>query len=116
MSLTGIQIILFILILLLFVRTVKRLREGSIRQAAFIGWTLLWVIGGAAVIFPDSTGRIAEIVGVGRGVDVVVYIAVVVLFFLLFKMYNRLNTMEGEITKLVRLLALHDNDEDEKKS
>lgn len=115
MSITGIQIILFVLIFLLLVRTILRFKEGAIRQTSFIGWTLLWVIGGVAVIYPDSTGRLAEIVGVGRGVDVVVYIAVVVLFYLIFKMYNRLNTVEGEITKLVRMLALHD-DGNEKKS
>ena len=117
MTLTGIQIILFVFIFLLLVRTILRFREGAIRQTAFLGWTLLWILGGAAVIYPDSTGKLAELLGVGRGVDVVVYISIVVLFFLLFKMYNRANTLEGEITKLVRALALHEDKEDnEKKS
>ena len=117
MPLSGIQLILFGLIFLLFIRTILRFREGVIRQAAFLGWTLLWIIGGVAVIYPDSTGRLAEIIGVGRGVDVVVYIAIVILFYLLFKMYNRTNTMEKEITKLVRTIALlKDSEKNEKKS
>lgn len=109
--LTGIQIILLLIIFLLFTRTVFRLRDGTIRQGSFLGWTILWVLGGIVVLYPDVTGKVAEIVGVGRGVDVVVYVAVLVLFYLLFKTYNRTIIMEKEITKLVRKVALKDDEE-----
>ena len=111
MALNGIQIVLVLVIVLLVIRTVKRLREKSMRFSAFVGWMLLWSLGGLAVLLPDITGRFAEVVGVGRGVDAVVYIAVLVLFYIVFKMYNKMVTMEKEITKLVTALALRDERE-----
>ena len=107
----GIQIILLAFIALLVVRTIRRFRDKTITQTSFIGWMLLWILGAGVIISPESTNRIADVVGVGRGVDVVVYVALVLIFYLLFRVHNRTITLEREITKLVRALALQEEDE-----
>lgn len=114
---TGIQIVLLFIIATLIIRTVKRHREGAMRTPVFAGWMGLWLVGVLVVLVPESTSRIAETLGVGRGVDAVVYVAMVVLFFLLFRLYGRTVAMEQEITTLVRKIALLEkNDDHEKKS
>jgi hypothetical protein len=57
-------------------------------------------------MFPDLTSRVAQAVGVGRGADVVVYLAVILLFYVIFRIYLRLDRMERDITVLVRRLAV----------
>jgi len=111
---TGIQVILLSFIALLIIRTFRRVHEGVVSDIGALGWMLIWIIGAGVVILPDSTSRLAEIVGVGRGVDVVVYVGMILVFFLIFKLYNRTVTMEQEITRLVRALALKDDHTDEK--
>lgn len=81
-----------------------------------MGWMLLWLLGAALVINPESANRIADIVGVGRGADVVVYVGLIFVFFLLFKLYNRTITIEQDITRIVRSLALKDEKDEHDKS
>jgi len=81
-----------------------------------MGWMLLWLLGAALVINPESANRIADILGVGRGADVVVYVGLIFVFFLLFKLYNRTITIERDITRIVRSLALLKDEKDDDKS
>jgi small membrane protein len=114
---SGIQIILLVAIALLVVRTIRRVKDKQITHAGFIGWMFIWVTGAIVVITPESTSRVADLVGVGRGVDVVVYIALILIFYLLFRLFNRTIAIEKDITKLVRALALKNiTPDDEEKS
>jgi hypothetical protein len=47
---------------------------------------------------------------VGRGVDLVIYISVLILFYLIFRTLVRLDKIEKDITKIVREVALKDQD------
>lgn len=110
----GIQIILLIGIGILAFRTVLRAKERQISSIAFVGWMFLWVVGAIIVAVPETTSKIADLVGVGRGVDVAVYLALVLIFYLLFKMYNRTLGLERDITRLVRALALKESEDEDR--
>jgi hypothetical protein len=43
--------------------------------------------------------------GVGRGIDVLVYLSIILLFYSNFKQTERIEKLEKEITKLVREIA-----------
>ena len=58
------------------------------------------------VIQPDLTSSLAKLFGVGRGADVVVYLALVGLFFMVFRLMVKIEKLEREITKVVRNKAL----------
>jgi hypothetical protein len=62
---------------------------------------------------PQTTDVVAQFFGVGRGADAVIYIALIGLFFLVFRMYVHIEAVEGEITQLVRKLALEDVKKDD---
>ena len=59
-----------------------------------------------AVLVPQQTDVIAQLVGVSRGADLLVYLSILVLFFLAFKILVRLEKIEKDITKIVRHVAL----------
>ncbi len=69
-------------------------------------WSLLWIAGAVLVLWPGVSSRLAAAVGVGRGVDLVVYIAILAIFYLLFRIIVRIERIEHSITDIVRKDAL----------
>jgi hypothetical protein len=101
-----IQIILVAAMALALVMTWRRALQEVIRVSEAIGWSLLWIAAAVVILLPSVTTRIAEIVGVGRGVDLVVYASVAGLFFLVFKLFIQHERLERKLTDLVRREAL----------
>ena len=87
-------------------RTMSRFREGALGRAALVSWSVFWVAVAVAVALPQSTSWFASFVGVGRGVDAAIYVSVVVLFYLMFRIFLRLEKIEHDITLVVREMGL----------
>ena len=58
------------------------------------------------ILLPESSSLIASVLGVGRGLDAVLSIAVVVLLYSIFRVVIKLEFLEHEITQIVRKIAL----------
>lgn len=81
-------------------------KSGQISAPRAIFWLLLWVAVIGAALWPKTTDLIAKYVGVGRGADLLVYLSILVIFFLMFRIIIRLEKIDREITKIVRKVAL----------
>ena len=99
---TRIQIVLILFVM--FAIATALLRGRKKRGGAL--WTGFWVLVGIIVLVPGVTTRIAEFLGVGRGADLVLYAGMVLVFYILFRGFVRIEAMEGTITKLVQHIAL----------
>lgn len=103
---TTIQIVLILFILFAISRVYLRAREKIISiQVAFF-WTLIWIGAFIIIVLPDTTTRLASYFGVGRGVDVIVYISLALLFYLVFRIFVMIEDIRHEITSLIRIIAL----------
>ena len=102
-----IKYLLILLIILIISRVVLRWREKSLSGLEFIFWLVFWVAAGVVALQPDWTGIIAERLGIGRGADLVVYLSLVAIFYLLFRIQIRQKKTEREITRVVRKIALN---------
>ena len=71
-------------------------------------WLIFWIIAVVAVWVPDFLTKIANILGIGRGADLVLYVSVVAVFYLIFKIYVRFEKIERNITKIVRKDSLEE--------
>ena len=69
-------------------------------------WSIFWLVGGAIVWWPNLTNIIATNLGIGRGADLIFYISIILLFYLIFKIYIKIEKIERNITKLTRKDAL----------
>lgn len=67
---------------------------------------LLLAAGAVAVVMPDLTSEVAQFVGVGRGTDLVTYIAIVAVMFVLLHYYSKFVELQHKITELTRELAI----------
>jgi hypothetical protein len=60
----------------------------------------------ALVIWPEMASGLAHLVGVGRGADLLMYISLMGIMFLLILIYSRLRELEAYITHLARDIAI----------
>ncbi len=97
-----IQIILVLFFFFALFKVFLRFRSGGLKGREAIGWFVFWILAIAVVINPNYTLILAKILGVGRGVDAIIYLAISLLFFLVFKIYIHLEKIDRQITKLVR--------------
>jgi small membrane protein len=67
---------------------------------------LLLGAGAVAVVFPDITQDAAQLVGVGRGADLVAYTAIVAVMFVLLHYYTKFVDLQRQLTQVTRELAI----------
>jgi len=103
---TAIQILLIIFILFAVSRVVLRAKEKVISSQVAFFWILIWLGALTIVMLPNTTSRLASYFGVGRGVDVIVYISLALLFYLVFRLFVMVEDVRQEITQLIRIIAL----------
>ena len=87
-----------------------RFRERVIPPRAALFWALVWILASIGIIHPATTTKLASFFGVGRGVDVIVYLAISVLFYLVFRIYVMIEDIRREITSLIRKIALEETE------
>ena len=109
-----IQLILLVAFGAAVAATWQRSRQRAISRVETALWTALWLAAAFVVVRPDYASRFASLVGVGRGADAVVYGAIVALFYLVFRVFIRLDKIERDITSLVRRDALAARDGERK--
>jgi len=75
----------------------------AFRRIAFLGLTLLVVL---AVLFPYVLNDIANSLGIGRGVDLVIYLVSIGFLFFSLSVYLEFGNISRRITLLTRHIAL----------
>lgn len=107
--LTTIQIFLLFFVLFALSRVILRIREKVLPAKTGFFWILIWLAALAGILLPATTTKIASLFGVGRGVDVIVYLSLALLFYLVFRIYVMIEDLRHEITYLVRQIVLQNS-------
>jgi hypothetical protein len=107
---SAIQILLVALAVLALSRVALRFRRGGMPLVHFGLWFLFWSAVIVVAVRPGTTSALASVLGVGRGADVVIYLALVLLFYLVFRLFGRIEELERQITRVVRAAALKELD------
>lgn len=104
------QIIVQIVIVLAVVTVSLALMRGgsnarylAIRRIMLILFTL---VAGFSVFFPTVLTALAQLLGIGRGTDLVLYALVVSVLVFMATTYQRFRHMETTLTKLSRRIAI----------
>jgi hypothetical protein len=101
-----IQLVAMVFLIFAFSRVWLRAREGSIGRGMFLFWILVWLLLLVVVVKPELSTQLARKLGIGRGVDVALYISIVTLFYLNFRSNVMIENLRHEITRLTRIIAL----------
>ena len=85
---------------ILYLRYFRSLLRDRLFAVAVLG------VGVLAIIFPDWTTRLAKLVGVGRGADLISYIFFILCLFGFVAVHGRMVALERSLTLLVRHTAV----------
>ena len=95
--------VLLIAALVLFMFYIFRLRTAFLDRLVYV---LCAIVGLIFVIDPPFSTQIANLLGIGRGADLLFYLFIIASLFYAVETRSRLRRMEQQITKLVRQVAM----------
>lgn len=95
--------IVLIIALILFIVYVYRLRSVLLERFIYLACALVGLV---LVIAPDFSTRIANLLGIGRGADLLVYLFIIAGLFYAVSLRARIKRHEQMLTDLVRQMAL----------
>lgn len=90
-------------------------KKNVIKTYGFLFWSLVWLSTIAVALYPNMLQIIASAFEIQRSIDALIYLSIVVLFYLIFKLYLRFDDLERESTKIVRMIALAEAEKETKK-
>lgn len=105
------QIILLLVSLIGIALGFYRYKNDSFSNSVFALWTIVWIIIIIVTLFPTLTTQFANFFGLGRGLDSVYIVSILFLFYIVFKLYNKIEQQKKRINELVSQLTLKDNED-----
>jgi small membrane protein len=105
-SFLPIRIIFFILLLWPISRVWLKFKDGGVKIGMFVFWVGVWSVGVFSLFFPGFLTYLASVLGIGRGIDLVMYIAIAVVFYLVFRTNVIIEDIRNDISKIVREIAI----------
>lgn len=89
--------------LVVMLRATGSARQMAIRRIALLCFAAAWV---AAVLSPSALTSAANVAGVGRGTDLLLYVLVVAVLLMAVGLNQRIGRLEERLLRLTRELAL----------
>ncbi|MBI2633418.1 MAG: DUF2304 family protein [Parcubacteria group bacterium] len=105
MAATQIIIILFALAVIGLLAV--RFKKKQLSLSKFLFGILLWGIIALGAFFIKKFDFFAQTFGIARAADIAIAFSIVLIFYILFKIFTRIDRIERDITKIVRERALN---------
>ncbi len=103
------QIIALIIIASILSRIFFLKKKKKIAAGEFIFWIFFWILAALFIISIKWIDKLVAGLGFsGSGIEVLLYLAVVVLFYSNFRLRLKFEKMEKNVTKIVRKIALEE--------
>jgi len=103
-----IQIILLVFSIFALSRVFLNTKNRSFSPLEGLFWTIFWLTAMIAITLPELITFVSQIFGVERGADLMIYFAIILLAYLIFRLYVMIHQQNKIITKLVRTIAIKD--------
>lgn len=87
-------------------RVFLQYRKKQVSLQWLLSFGFLWVAVLIVAFIPWATDILAKLVGVGRGADLLVYCAIVVLMYAVYRLLVNQQKLERDITVLTRKVAI----------
>ncbi len=100
MKITFLNLIVLVFGAFAISRVFLRFRGKELSLAGAIFWSFIWFTIFIVAIFPSSSVELAKIIGIGRGADSAFFISILLLFYLIFRLYIKLDKIDKDLTKL----------------
>lgn len=105
-----IKYIIIIFSLFVIYKAGLKFKNKDISKQEYALWIIFWITVIIATLMPKNIDKIAQFAGVERGADLIVYLSIVAIFYLIFRIFIHLEKIDREITTIVRKTALNQED------
>lgn len=97
---TVIKVLTIIFIAFASSRAMLRFRERTISSSSAVFWLLIWAATLILVLNPKISDKIAGFLGLSRGIDTIFFLALILIFYLTFRLYVKIDSVDKELTDL----------------
>ncbi len=111
-----IQLLIVLIAVFLIAKTLSSFQKGKLDLKQTVLWIILWAVLLISTLLPQILGIPATLLGISRGIDVFIYLGIIMLFYFIFKIYTILDDQRITITKLIRELSILKAEVSENKS
>ena len=101
-----IQILILIFGVFAITRVFINISDKNLSKLESFFWLIFWSLVMVVTLFPILIIWFSSFLGVGRGVDLAVYSTLIILAYMIFRLYAKLTLVEKKITKIVRTISL----------
>lgn len=101
-----IQILITLFSVLVIAKAIGKFQNKEVHGKTVLLWSFFWLVVIFLIWQPNLTNYLAAFLQVTRGADAIFYLSLILIFYLLFRVVARLEKIEGDITTLVREIAL----------
>ena len=102
-----IQYVVILLVLLVLFKSFINLGKRKISILTFIFILLLLEILMIFVFVPGIVVAISELLNIERGKDFMIYSAIAILFYLIFRTYIKIELLDRDLSKLIKKISLN---------
>ena len=101
------QIIALIIIIFFLFRLCAQKRKEEISKNEFIFWLVFWFFSILAIVFIKKIDFFVASLGFSSsGINILLYLSILVILYMLFKIRIKIEKQDRNITKIIRELAL----------
>ncbi|QQG49783.1 MAG: DUF2304 family protein [Candidatus Berkelbacteria bacterium] len=104
---TAFNIVITLFFVFAWSRALLRYRERAISWRAFLFWTLVWGLATYFIFLPNKADFLASVLGVSDGKDAVFTLSIVIIFYLLYRIYAVLDHLDRRINEVVQESSVH---------
>ena len=101
-----VQVLAIVFGLFAFSRAFLRWKESKLKLIELLFWGGIWLFAIVIAIFPQTLNLFSNVVGFRRGLDFILSFSVVALFYLIFRLYVKIDENDQNLTRLVREITL----------
>jgi len=103
-----IRILILLFALFAWSRVVINLKTRKFSLIEFILWSIIWLSLIVVDIFPTILSTITRIFGTSSGTGLLVYLSIILIFYLVYRISSQIDEHRKAITKLTRHIAIID--------
>ena len=85
---------------------VLRYMKGKNSFVTVVLWSIFWIFVSVFSIFPHLSTKFASLFGITRGLDFIIILVFVILFYTTLRMYFIVDKLQNDLNKVVKEVAL----------
>ena len=105
------QSIALLIILFFAARLFVLKKQGKVSANEFIFWLVFWLLAALGIFFLKDLDKLAAALGFSAsGIQIILYAAVAVLFYMNFRLRLKVEKMDKDITAVARKIAIDEKE------